>query len=153
MAKKRPTNTGKITNRRAKFDYNLQDDYIAGIVLSGRETKSLRKGHGHLKGAYVTFKNNEPYLTNATITGDSSIIISEEDQTKARKLLLKKKEINQLLAAKNQGLTVVPIELLIKGKYIKLRISAGKGKKLYDKREVIKKRDQDRINNRELKNY
>lgn len=153
MAKKRPTSTGKITNRRAKFDYNLQDDYIAGIVLSGRETKSLRKGHGHLRGAYVTFKNNEPYLTNATITGDSSMIINEEDQTKARKLLLKKKEIDQLLAAKNQGLTVVPIELLIKGKYIKLRISAGKGKKLYDKREVIKKRDQDRINNRELKNY
>ncbi|MFO0920506.1 MAG: SsrA-binding protein SmpB [Candidatus Saccharimonadales bacterium] len=153
MAKKRPTNTGKITNRRAKFDYNLQDDYVAGIVLTGGETKSLRKGHGHLRGSYVTFKNNEPYLTNATITGDSSIIINEEDQTKARKLLLKKKEINQLLAAKNQGLTVVPIELLIKGKYIKLRISAGKGKKLYDKREVIKKRDQNRINNKELKNY
>ena len=152
MAKKRPTNTGKITNRRARFDYDLKQDYIAGIALSGKETKSLRRGHGNLRGAYVTFKNDEPYLTNATITGDNAIIIPEEEQTRARKLLLKKKEISQLLEAKNQGLTIVPLELLIKGRYIKIKISAGRGKKLYDKRETIKKRDQNILNKRELKN-
>ena len=153
MAKKRPTNTGKITNRRARFDYDLKQDYIAGIALSGKETKSLRRGHGNLRGAYVTFKNDEPYLTNATITGDNAIIIPEEEQTRARKLLLKKKEISQLLEAKNQGLTIVPLELLIKGRYIKIKISSGRGKKHYDKRESIKKRDQDIINKRELKNF
>ena len=153
MAKKRAFSTGKITNKRAKFDYDLKQDYVAGIVLNGKETKSLRKGHGHLRGAYVTFKNNEPFLTNATITGDSAINIPEEEQTKPRKLLLHKKELSQLIEAKNQGLTIVPLELLIRGRFIKIRISAGRGKKHYDKREVIKKRDQDIINKRELKNY
>lgn len=151
MAKKRPTNTGKITNRRARFDYDLKQDYIAGIALSGKETKSLRRGHGNLRGAYVTFKNDEPYLTNATITGDNAIIIPEEEQTRARKLLLKKKEISQLLEAKNQGLTIVPLELLIKGRYIKIKISAGRGKKLYDKRNVLKERSASRDANREMK--
>jgi SsrA-binding protein len=152
MAKKRPASTGKITNKRAKFDYDLKDDYVAGIILNGKETKSLRKGHGNLRGAFVTFKNDEPYLTNATITGDNAMNIPEENQTRPRKLLLHSKEIAQLLEAKNQGLTIVPLELIIKGRFIKVRISAGRGKKLYDKREVIKKRDQARINNRELKN-
>ncbi|MCA9332743.1 SsrA-binding protein SmpB [Candidatus Saccharibacteria bacterium] len=151
MSKKKQQNTGKIQNRRARFDYSLQDEYIAGLVLSGAETKSLRRGHGHLRGAYVTNKGSEFYLTNATITGDSSINIPEEDQTRSRKLLLKQKEINELLSAKQQGMTIVPIELLTKGRYIKVKISLGKGKKQYDKREVIKKRDHDRETSASLK--
>jgi SsrA-binding protein len=151
MAKKRPVSYGKITNKRAKFDYDLKQDYVAGIVLNGKETKSLRKSHGHLRGAYVTFKNNEPYLTNATITGDSAINIPEEEQTKPRKLLLHKKELSQLIDAKNQGLTIVPLELLIRGRFIKVRISAGRGKKHYDKRNALKKRSAARDASRELK--
>ncbi len=150
MAKKRGP-TGKISNRRARFDYDLQKEYIAGLVLTGAETKSLRRSHGHLRGAYITFKNNEPYLINATINGDNSINIPEEEQTRARKLLLHDKEIQQLLASKNQGLTIVPIELLIRGRYIKVKISAGKGKKNYDKRESMKKHDSERTVLKELK--
>lgn len=151
MAKKSKPSTGKIMNRRARHDYALQDEYIAGLVLSGAETKSLRRGHGQLRGAYVTVKNDELYLINATITGDNSIPIAEEDQTRARKLLLKKKQIDQLLTAKQQGLTIVPLELLIKGRYIKLKISAGRGKKHYDKRHALRERDDKRATESAIK--
>ncbi len=150
MAKKRPA-SGKIMNRRARHDYTLQDDIIAGLVLTGAETKSLRRGHGNLRGAYVTTKGDELYLINATITGDKGISIPEEQQTQARKLLVKRKQIDQLLAAKQQGLTIVPLELLTRGRYIKLKISAGRGKKNYDKRADLKKRDEMRSIQRELK--
>lgn len=143
MAKKRPSE-GKIQNRRARLDYELGDSFVVGLVLNGRETKSLRFGHGNLRGAYVTVKDGELWLINATITGGKGIVIPEDEVTQARKLLAKKREINTLIAAKQQGRTIVPTEILTKGRYIKLRIALGKGKKHYDKRETIKKRDQDR---------
>jgi SsrA-binding protein len=144
MAKKKPQTKKVIANRRARHDYALEDSFVMGIVLSGAETKSLRRGHGQLRGAYVTAKNDELWLINAAVTGDNSIPIDESDQTRARKLLAKRKEIDQLIAAKQQGRTIVPLELLTSGRYIKLRIAVGKGKKHYDKRESIKKRTQDR---------
>lgn len=150
MAKKRPS-TGTISNRRARHDYELKDEIVAGLVLNGRETKALRRGHGHLRGAYVTVKDNELWLINSTITGDNSINIDESEQTRARKLLVRRKELDQLLAAKQQGLTIVPLDLLTRGRYIKLRLSAGRGKKLYDKRATIKKSDADRAASQELK--
>lgn len=152
MAKKHKPSTGKIINRKAKHDYELKDSIVVGLVLSGGETKSLRRNHGHLKGAYVTVKDDELWLINATITGDNSINISEEEQTRSRKILAKRKQIDELIAAKKQGLTIVPTELMTRGRYIKLRISAGRGKKNYDKRQTLKKRDQDRENNRLLAN-
>ena len=79
-----------IVNRRAKFDYELGDSLIVGIELTGAEAKSLRMGHGHLKGAYVNVKDNELILTNATINGTNGIKISEQDQTRPRKLLAKR---------------------------------------------------------------
>lgn len=140
----------KITNRRARHDYALDDGLVVGISLTGAETKSLRRGHGQLRGAYVTVKDSakggELWLINATITGDQGIQISESDQTRSRKLLAKRKEIEQLLVAKQQGQTIVPLEILTNGRYIKVRIAAGRGKKLYDKRQDIKKRDQERQN-------
>jgi SsrA-binding protein len=151
MPKKSHTTSSVIRNRRASFDYELDDSIVAGLVLSGAETKALRMGHGNLKGAYVTFKDNELYLINATITGSSGIKLDEADQTRARKLLVKKREVEALQAAKQQGRTIVPIELLTRGRYIKVRIAAGKGRKHYDKREVIKKRDTDRENQRILR--
>ena len=133
-----------IQNRRARFDYELSDGLVVGLALSGAETKSLRMGHGQLRGAYVTVKDNELLLINATINGTTGIPISETDQTRARKLLAKKREIAALIEAKQQGRTIVPLEILTQGRYIKLRIAIGKGKKHYDKRETIKKREQDR---------
>ncbi len=144
MAKKKRPQKKAITNRRARFDYSLEDSLVAGIALTGAETKSLRRGHGQLRGAYVTVKNNELWLINATITGDVSIPIDESDKTRARKLLAKRKEIDALIAAKQQGRTIVPLDILTQGRHVKVRIAIGKGKKQHDKRETIKRRTQDR---------
>jgi SsrA-binding protein len=141
MAKKRATPPAAIRNRRASHDYELGDSLVVGLQLSGAETKSLRQGHGHLRGAYVTVKNDELWLINATITGNNGIPIDDSDKTRARKVLAKRREINALIAARQQGKTIVPLEILTKGRYIKLRISVGRGKKRYDKRQVLKARD------------
>jgi SsrA-binding protein len=151
MVKKKSGQAKTISNRRAKFDYELGDSFVAGLQLSGAETKSLRLGHGQLRGAYVTVKEGELWLINAAINGTSGIPIDESDQTRARKLLAKKREINALIEAKQQGRTIVPLEILTHGRFIKLRIAIGKGKKNYDKRETIKKRDQERQSRAELK--
>lgn len=152
MAKKKTPSVKKITNKRARFDYDLGETIIAGLVLTGAETKALRLGHGHLRSAYVTVRGEELYLLNATITGFNGVKLEESEQTRSRKLLLKKREINALLEAKKAGKSIVPTELLTQGRYIKVRIGVGTGKKHYDKRESIKKRDQERANNLELKN-
>ncbi|MEK7600130.1 MAG: SsrA-binding protein SmpB [Patescibacteria group bacterium] len=151
MAKKKPNQPKTISNRRARHDYELGDSLVVGLELSGAETKSLRMGHGQLRGAYVTVKGEELFLINATISGTSGIPIEESDQTRARKLLAKRREINALIAAKQQGKTIVPLEMLTGGRYIKLRISVGKGKKRYDKRQTLKQRDDDRRTQAELK--
>lgn len=149
--KKKQTNEGKIQNRRARFDYSLGDSFLAGIQLNGREVKALRLGHGSLRGAFVSVNNGELYLNNAQINGTSGVPIPETEQTRQRKLLLKQREIDQLIAAKQQGLHIIPTELLTKSRYIKLRISLATSKKQYDKRDNIKKRE-DNINTlRELK--
>jgi SsrA-binding protein len=144
MAKKKQTQTKKISNRRARFDYQLGDEIVAGIELTGREVKALRMSHGHLRGAYVTAKDSELWLTNATITGFPGVKLDETEQTRNRKLLLKRREIDQLLAAKKQGQSIIPLDILTGSRYIKLRIAVGKGRKQYDKRQAIKKRDQKR---------
>lgn len=153
MAKKKQKSnqTKQITNRRAAHDYDLGDGLIVGMELTGRETKALRMGHGQLRGAYVTVKDEELILINAAINGSSGIIIPEDEQTRARKLLAKRREINALIEAKQQGRTIVPLQILTQGRYIKLKIAVGKGKKLYDKRQTLKARDEGRAINRALK--
>lgn len=143
MAKK-SRDTGKIVNRRARHDYELGDSLVVGLELTGAEAKSLRMGHGQLQGAYVAEKGGELWLINAQITGDRGIVLTEDQQTRSRKLLAKKREIDSLIAAKSQGNTIVPLEVLTRGRYIKLRIAAGRGKKQYDKRETLKRRQQER---------
>ena len=152
MAKKRPNNDKVIRNRRAKFDYELEDSYVVGLVLNGREAKSLRLGHGQLQGAYVTVKDGELFLINASIHGTKGIPINDDEVTVARKILAKQKEIDQIIAAKQQGRTIVPTEILTQGRFIKLRIALGKGKKQIDKRQTIKKREDDRNAHREIRN-
>ena len=152
MAKKK-TNPGTIKNRRARFDYDLGDDIVAGLVLTGPETKALRMHLGQLRGAYVTVKDNELWLINATISGTNGIPISESEQTRSRKILVSKKQIAALMAAKQQGKSIIPTDILTKGRYIKVRIAVGTGKKRYDKRETIKQRDQNRDTARTLAQY
>lgn len=151
MAKQKPNQPKTIHNRRARHDYELGDSLVVGLELTGAETKSLRMGHGHLRGAYVTVKQDELFLINATIAGTNGIPIDESDQTRARKVLAKRREINALVAAKQQGKTIVPLDILTGGRFIKLRISVGKGKKQYDKRQTLKARDDARRTAAELK--
>ncbi len=145
--------TKQIVNRRARHDYELGDSLVVGIALSGAETKNLRLGHGQLRGSYVNVKDDELWLFNAAINGTNSIPISETDQTRNRRLLAKRREIEALIEAKQQGKTIVPLELLTHGRYIKLRIAIGKGKKLYDKRQTLKKRDETRAIQAALKTH
>ncbi len=149
--KKKPQTAGNISNRRARADYTLADSIVVGLQLTGAETKSLRLGHGQLRGAYVTVKGNELILINATINGTNGIPIPESEQTRARKILAKRREIAALIAAKQQGQTIVPLEILTKGRFIKLRLAAGRGKKQYDKRQTLKARAEGRDINRALK--
>jgi len=150
------TRSNSITNRRASFDYDLKEDLVVGIALSGPETRSARDGHVQLKGSYVTIKNNELWLNNASF----SIKINERGQpgirsvdTSPRKLLAKRKEIDNFILQKNTGMSIIPTKLLTSGRFIKLVIAVGKGKKMYDKRESLKKRDQDRESRRAIKGY
>ncbi len=143
-----------IVNRRARFDYELGDELIAGLVLTGLETRAARDGHIQLKGSYVTIKGGELWLNNASF----SLKLNERGKpgarsvdTEPRKLLVSKKQLASLAAEKKQGMTIVPTKLLTKGKFIKIVIALGKGKKNYDKRETIKRRDIEREHARMMK--
>lgn len=144
MAKKKRSSDKVISNRRARHDYQLDDSLMLGIVLTGAETKLLRMGHGNLTGSYVTVKDGELWLLNSTIHGTNGIPLEDTEQTRTRKLLAKKKEIDAFIAAKQQGRTLVPLEIITRGRFIKLRVAPGKGKKHYDKRETLKRRDAER---------
>src|ERR1700721_438787 len=144
MAKKAKHQSKLITNRRARYDYEIGDSLVVGIKLTGSETKNLRMGHGNLKGSYVTIKDNELLLVNATIGGTNGMPIDETDKTRPRKLLAKRKEINQLIESRQQGRTIVPLEIYTTGRYIKLKIAIARGKKNYDKRQSLKAKDQKR---------
>lgn len=149
--RKKQKQTKTIQNRRARHDYELGDSLVVGIELNGRETKALRMGQGSLRGAYVTVKDGELYLLNALVGQTSGISLTEEEQTRSRKLLAKRREIDALIDAKQMGRTIVPTEVLTGGRFIKVRIAVGKGKKQYDKRQVLKKRDEQHEVNRALK--
>ncbi len=154
--KKKPSKAGlttkSIQNRRARHDYELGDSLVVGVALTGAETKSLRMGHGQLRGAYVTIKDEELWLFNAAINGTNGVPIDEQTQSRTRKLLAKRREIDRIIAAKQQGQTVVPLEILTRGRYIKVRIAIGRGKKNYDKRQTLKARDEKRTIDAMLKN-
>ncbi len=152
MAKKKQP-TGVIRNKRASFDYDLKDSYVAGIALTGAETRSLREHHASLQGAFVQVKDGEVWLMNSLVTPlkTNAANLPSEVQIRNRKLLLKQREIDQLIEAKKQGNTIVPTKFLTKGRFIKLEIAIGRGKKKYDKRETIKRRDQDRDTARSLR--
>jgi SsrA-binding protein len=131
-----------IRNKKASFDYTLQDTLEAGIELLGTEVKSLKAQHGSLSGSHVTMVNGELYLLGAHIPAwQEKNASSAYDPYRTRKLLVKKKELLELAALnKTKGLTIVPISLYNKGSLIKLSIAVAKGKKVADKRNTLKER-------------
>ncbi len=141
------------TNKRASFDYSLSDRYEAGLVLSGAEVKSVKTGHASLKGAFVTVKGGELYLTNALIPRYAHAHRdTSHDDTRSRKLLLRKREIRSLIGkSRTEGLTLVPLRLYIKKRLVKLEFAVGKGKKAFDKRSDIGKREAKRRIERAMK--
>ncbi len=142
-----------VRNKTATRNYKLGESFQAGIVLQGWEVKSLRNGKVDIKDSYVTFKNNEAWLIGTKIDPPASLKNFDADPTRSRKLLLHKKEISQLQKLKGEkGLTVVLTSIYWKENHIKCDIATGKGKKLYDQRQDIKKRDWERDQGRILKN-
>lgn len=122
-------------NRKAHFDYALGDELTTGMSLAGLEVRAIRDHHAQLKGSFVTIRNGELWLNNLTLGAETARNI---------KLLATKKQIVALEREKVAGSTIVPVKLLGGGRHIKLVIAVGKGKKKYDKRETIKKRDIER---------
>ena len=135
----------EILNKKARFDYFIEDEYEAGIVLKGTEIKSIRKGSANLKDSYAIIRNDEIFLLNMFISLYSEGNRFNHKEIRTRKLLLNKKEIKKI---KNkleiEGYTLVPIKLYFKNNKAKILLGIAKGKKNYDKRETIKKRDQER---------
>jgi SsrA-binding protein len=143
-----------IRNKKAFFNYELTAKFTAGVVLLGLEVKSIKKGQGSLEGAYVILRGGEAFLVGATIPPyQPSNTPADYDPMRARKLLLQKRELTELIKSSEiRGLTIVPISLYNKGRYVKADIAIGRGKKKFDKRETIKKRDVKRDIDRTLKN-
>jgi len=142
-------------NKRANFDYLISDKYEAGLVLTGQEVKSVKAGHISLKESFVTVKSGELYLTNAHITPYKHAgEITNYDPTRPRKLLLKRSEIRRLVGkVRAEGLTLVPIRVYTKKRLLKLEFGVGKGKKKFDKREDLAKKDAQRNMRRTLKGF
>jgi len=143
-----------IHNKKASFNYELQETFSAGIELFGFEVKSARAGNGSLDGAYVIIRGNEAFLMNSFIPPfQAQNTPPDYDPRRNRKLLLLKKEIATLAALESaKGLTVVPVSMYNKGRVLKVDIAIARGKKQFDKRETIKKRDANRDIRRTLKN-
>ncbi len=140
-------------NPKIRFDYEIIEHLTAGLALSGSEVKSIRHGKISLAGAFVAVRGNEVYLVNANIEPyQPKNILGEYDPMRPRKLLVSKKELETLVnAEESKGLTIVPISVYNKGRFLKIDIGIGRGKKKFDKRQAIKKRDVERDIKRTLK--
>ena len=142
-----------VKNKSASRNYVLGDSFQAGIVLEGWEVKSLRNGKIDVKNSYVTFKKDEAWLLGVKIDPPGSLKDFDIDPLRTRKLLLKKREISELQKLKNEkSLTIIMTSMYWKENYIKCDIATGKGKKMRDQRQDIKKRDWERDQGRILKN-
>ncbi len=139
-------------NRKAFHDYSIEETIEAGIVLMGTEVKSLRDGKANLKDSYVIIKESEAYLFNCHISPYTHGNIMNHDPLRTRKLLLHGREITRLQAKMAQkGYSLIPLKLYFKGSRVKVEIGLAKGKKMYEKRESIKKREADREIERAMK--
>ncbi|AAT75567.1 tmRNA/ssrA-binding protein [Mesoplasma florum L1] len=139
-------------NKKAKFNYEILETWEAGIELYGPEIKSIRNHEANIAEAFILIRKKEAFLINANIKKyDYANFVKGIDPLRTRKLLLHKKEINKILKrVMLEKLTIVPLRLYLKGNYAKLEIGLGRGKKIHDKRETIKKRD---IERKEMRKY
>ncbi len=142
-----------VKNKKAYFNYSIEDTYEAGLDLLGFEVKSIKKGSANLTGAFCIIRGKEAFLIGAHVSPyQQGNTPKGYEPTRTRKLLLNKKEIKELSVAEStKGLTLIPISLYSKGRHIKVSIAIAKGKRTFDKRETIKKRDLDREMKREYK--
>ena len=144
----------EIVNRKAKYDYFIEEEYEAGIVLTGTEIKSLRNGKANLKDSYAIYKNGEVFILNMHISKYDDGSIFNHEETRTRKLLLNKREIYKIRdSIERDGYTLIPLKLYFKGNYAKLLIGVAKGKHNYDKRESLKEKDMKRDIEKNLKRY
>ncbi len=141
------------SNRKVFYDYEILEEYEAGIALHGYEVKSVRAGRMNLAGSFVVLRSDEAWLTNADIAPyQAKNTPAGYDSTRSRRLLLHKREISELFGkTAHQGLTLVPLRVYTKGPKIKLTFGLARRKKKYDKREVIRRRDTEREIGRSLK--
>ena len=139
-------------NKKARHDYFVEDSFEAGIVLHGTEVKSLRQGHCSIKESFVDIDNEEVFIHQMHISPYEKGNIFNKDPLRVRKLLLHKSEINKLIGkTKEKGMAIVPLKVYFKGSLVKVEIGLAKGKKLYDKRQDIAKKDQKREAERDFK--
>lgn len=144
----------EIVNRKAKFDYFVEEEYEAGISLTGTEIKSIRNGKCNLKDCYGIVRNGEVFLLNMYIAPYKEGNLFNHQETRSRKLLLHKKEIKRIETAVNtQGYTLIPLKGYFKENKFKILLGLCRGKKNYDKRESIKERDIKRDVMKNIKNY
>ena len=144
----------EFVNKSARFNYFVIDEYEAGIVLTGTEIKSVRNGSCNIKDSYGIIRNGEVYLLNMFIGQYKEGNLFNHNETRARKLLLHKKEIKKISKDIDvQGLTIVPLKVYFKDSKLKVLIGVCRGKKTFDKRETIKERDIKRDVERNLKKY
>lgn len=135
----------EILNRRARYDYSIVEEYEAGIVLTGTEIKSIRMGRMNIKDSYAIVRNEEVYLLNAHVSSYEKGNIFNHDENRTRKLLLHQREIKKINNKLSlEGYTLVPLKVYFVRGRAKILLGLGKGKKNYDKREDIKKRDMER---------
>ena len=139
----------EIKNKKANFEYFIEERYEAGIELKGTEIKSIRKGSCDIKDSFIIIKNQAAFLLNTYIAKYEEGNIFNHEERRTRKLLLHKKEIKKLLEASSKdGYSLIPLSIYLKKGKAKVEVGVCKGKKLYDKRETIKKRDLERENSR-----
>jgi SsrA-binding protein len=148
----KPEEKNVTVNRKARYEYEILQVYEAGIVLQGTEVKALREGKANLVDSYGLLKENEIWLMGAHISEYTQGNINNHDPTRTRKLLMNRSEIRKLIGkVKEKGLTLVPLRIYFKKGRVKIEIAIAKGKKVYDKRETIAKRDFDRDQERKIK--
>jgi SsrA-binding protein len=142
------------SNRKARYEYNIEDTYEAGIALTGTEIKSVRAGAVSLKEGYVALRGDELWLMDVHIAVYQQAGHWAHEPRRPRKLLLHRREIDRLYrAVQEPGYTIVPLRMYIRGSYAKVEIGVAKGKRQYDKRETIAKRDAKRRMRREMKEF
>jgi len=151
---KKPTNTVAAVNKKAAFDYFFVETFEAGIALEGSEVKSVKRGDVSLRDSFCHVENGNLELKNCRISPYAKVGAFAPDPVRSRRLLLHKTELKRLCGkAAEKGYTIVPVKMYFKGRFVKVEIALAKGKKNYEKKQVVKERDVNRTAEREIRSY